>query len=165
MSAICEVTELGFPKTKGVRVSLSIPIFKSKHCKLRKMGAGCNELPDLISRANSLFDWAVVAILVLVEDMSVSMWKSSALNVLSRQAYMIALVNQWWKSQRFSSSPIDSLSILNGFLAGLEYLNNLRVELAALFRKLGDLHASFFEFVELNACIVKVVAVPSALVF
>lgn len=73
LSTICEITELGFPKTKGVRVSLSVSIFKSKNCELRKMGAGCNELPDLITRANSLFNWAIVAILVLVEDMSVPM--------------------------------------------------------------------------------------------
>ncbi len=72
LSAVSKVTELSFPQTESVRVGLGVTILKTENCKLRKMGAGSDKLSDSISTAESLLNRAVVTILVLVKDMSVS---------------------------------------------------------------------------------------------
>jgi hypothetical protein len=72
LSTVGEVTELGLPKTKRVGVGLGVAILKTEDCKFGEMRACCNKLSNVVGAAESLLDRTVVTILVLVEDVSVS---------------------------------------------------------------------------------------------
>jgi hypothetical protein len=74
-----------------------------------------------------------VTILVLVKDMSVSVWKCATFDILTWETHVVTLVNEWSKSQSLSCAPIDALLLLDRFLACLENFYDLGVEFAALF--------------------------------
>ena len=113
MGTVGEVTKLGFPQTERVWVGLSVPVLKTKHGELREMGTTGNELSYMITASNSIFDWRVVAVPVLVEDVGVSMREGAALDILTGKTDMVSLVNKCGESQSFSCAPVDSLSLFD----------------------------------------------------
>ena len=85
LCAVGEVAKLGLPQTKRVWVGLSVAVLEAENCEFREVGAGSNELPYsiFISVTNCFFDRTVVTILILVEDVSVSVREGASFNVLS----------------------------------------------------------------------------------
>lgn len=102
------------------------------------MGATGDELTSLRFRVvDRVTDRAVVAVTVLVEHVSVSVRKGTALTVLTGNAHVVALVYKRSEGECLTSTPIDTLLLLDRLLTSLEDLDDLRVEIT-IFGQLGD---------------------------
>lgn len=74
----------------------------------------------------------VVGISVLVMKNSVSVRESTSFNILSRNSHVVAFVDERSESKSLSSSPVDSLSLVDRGKSGLKDLGNLSVPHSSL---------------------------------
>jgi len=133
LGSICKVTELRFPKSKGIGMGLCISKLKSKNCKLRQMWVTCHECSfSLLLLFSSTIYWVIVTHLILVPNVSVSVGECSSLDILSWNSDMIAILDKSSEGQSLCSSPINTLAVLNGFVSSLEYLLDQSMEFGIL---------------------------------
>ena len=88
-----------------------------------------DESSGLVLLVGKRVDWVVVTVLVLIEDVGVSVREGSSLNILSTDANVIALVNKRCKSKCFSSTPVDTLALFERVIALFEDFLDCSVEL------------------------------------
>mmetsp|Transcript_8973 Transcript_8973/g.15205 ORF Transcript_8973/g.15205 Transcript_8973/m.15205 type:complete len:223 (+) Transcript_8973:754-1422(+) len=110
LSSVDKISELGFPKNKRIRILERVAMLKSQHGKLRQNGIAHNNF-GLILR-NSI-QGEVFLSRFLVSDLGMTMRKSSTLYILSGETNMVAFLQQRGKCKSFSSSPVNSCSLLN----------------------------------------------------
>lgn len=83
------------------------------------------------------------------------MRESASLNILARQSDVVSLVDQRGKGECFGSAPVDSLARCDGFLASLENLDDLGMELT-LGRQNSDFLTNRFESLKIHSSVFDV---------
>lgn len=114
------------------------------------MGASGNEVTALsLVGKLGLGDWAVVAVTILVEDVSVSVGEGTALNILTRDTHVVSLINEGGEGKSLSGTPVDAVSFSDGTEALLEDLDDVWMELAISW-ELRDLLTNLLKGILLN---------------
>jgi len=98
-------------------MSLSIAKFKAHDSKFWKMWVRSDELSNFTIFGDSFIYGVVVTIMILMEDVSVSMRKGSSFDILTRKSDMETVLDKSWKSQSFSCSPVDTFSCIDCFVS------------------------------------------------
>lgn len=96
----------------------------------------------------------VSVIFLLVKNNSMSVWKGTSFHILTRDSYMITLLNQWCESQCFSSTPINTLSFWNRLPSGFIDLLNNWME-CPIIRQSSNLFTNFFQKTNFDSSILK----------
>jgi len=94
-------------------------------------------------------DGIVVAILVLVENVSMSVRESSPLNILAWKTDVISFLKKRCEGKGLSGTPVNTFSSLNRLHASVEDLYNLRVEFF-VFWKGGNLLCKLSEWFKVS---------------
>lgn len=82
MGTVCEVSKLGFPKTKSVRVGLGVTLLKTKDSILGKMRVSGDKTARAVLLSTRI-DRNVRSVSVLVPYVCVSMREGTALYILT----------------------------------------------------------------------------------
>lgn len=122
LGSISEISELCLPQGKSIRMRLCITKLKSKDSKLREMRIRSNELSLFAFFGESTINWVVVSIFILIENVSMSVREGASLNILPRDPHLVPILDESGEGKRFSSAPVDSLSVGNALHSLLEYL-------------------------------------------
>lgn len=130
LSTVGEVTKLSLPHGEGVGMSLGITQLVAEHGELRQVRVGGDELSSLTLSvtSNGGVYWVVVTVLVLVEDVSMSMGESTSFDILTRDSNVVTVLNESGASQSLGSTPIDSLASLERLYTLFEDLSHVLVE-------------------------------------
>lgn len=157
LGTISKITKLSLPENKGVRVCASVSIFESKHCKFWKIRVGGDKVSRFILVTYmGRVDRIVVAILVLVENVGMSVRESSPLNILAWKTDVISFLKKRCEGKGLSGTPVNTFSGLNRLHASVEDLNNLRVEFF-VFWKGGNLQCKLSEWFKVShSCVFEV---------
>mmetsp|Transcript_78622 Transcript_78622/g.222264 ORF Transcript_78622/g.222264 Transcript_78622/m.222264 type:complete len:337 (-) Transcript_78622:1437-2447(-) len=111
LRSVGKVAKLGLPDYEGVGVLIAVTQLKAKHAILSKDRVPCNEA--LLRAKVQVVEEAVVCTRVLVLDDAVPVRKCPALDVLTRQAHVVALQEQGPEGHAFCSGPVDRHAALN----------------------------------------------------
>ena len=114
------------------------------------MRVGSDEVAEAVLRADR-GDRHVVFVVVLVVDHRVAVREGATLYVLARYPDVVSLVYQRSKGQSLSSSPVDSLSLFDGFYTLLKDLLDLSVPLAFAGES-GDRNSDLPELLRVESC-------------
>jgi hypothetical protein len=96
------------------------------------------------SLGDDVRDWVVVAILVLVENMSMSMGESSSFDILSGNSHIISIFDERGERQGFCGTPINIFSGFDTGFSSIKYFLDESMEIALLWET-GDLEADVSE--------------------
>mgnify|MGYP006950271874 CR=1 FL=1 len=91
-----------------------------------------------------------MTIVILIENVGVTMREGTSLNVLAWKTNLVTLVNQCSESKSLSGTPIDAFTILDGLLTSFENLGNLIVELTLISWEFSNFFTNLVEDCEVN---------------
>lgn len=151
LGPVCKVTKLRFPERKGVRLALSVTVFETEDSVLGEMRARGDEFSAgvLDSLVLGLQDWAVTAIAVLVEDVSVSVRESTSFHILTGEAHVVAVIDESGEGKSLGTAPVDTLLVVDGLQAVFVDLYDVVVELAVSGQR-RDFLSNLCQFLLLN---------------
>ena len=109
---ISKIPKLSLPKSKCIWMSLCISKLVTHNCKFREVRIGSDK-PSGFSFHECIIDWVVIAVSILVENVSMSVAKSPPLNILTGNPYIKTVIDDSRKGQSFSSSPVNAFSFFN----------------------------------------------------
>ena len=147
LRAVGKVAELRFPDRERIRLRQRVAIFEAEHGFFREQ-----RVDDFIVAliAAEMIERRVAALVFLVDQHRMPLREGAALAVLSRQADVVALLQQRAERQRLAGRPIDPDAVLDRLGAIFQKALRGAVNPKAV-RHLGDLAADIPEHRDIDA--------------
>jgi hypothetical protein len=108
LSAVGEITELGFPDCQRVGADEGVTQLEAKASEFGQRRIADNELG--LGRAE-VVERDILLLVVLVMDDSVTLREGTTLDILPRDTNMDLLKSERSKSEGLSGSPVDTLAL------------------------------------------------------
>jgi len=113
------------------------------------MGVRSDEGATTISFASYVIDGHVVTISILVEHMGMSVRERAALNILTGETNVVALIDKGGECKSLSRAPIDALTSFKGLKTCVENFRDTGMEFSLILRQGGNVNANFPQVLKL----------------
>lgn len=134
-------------------MSLGVAVFVTKDSEFRKMRVGNLESLNLCVRHNAV-NGNIRYIFALMEYNSVSVGEGASFDVLAGDSDVVTLLEQSSESESLGCSPVNSLTLRDGFLSGFVDLLDLRVEFPVI-RESSDFLSDVFQNVQVDTSVLE----------
>ena len=93
LGTVGKIAELCLPEAESVGIGLRVAKLISQDSEFRQMGVRCDEL-STNTLWDGIIDGSVLAVLILVEDVSMSMREGTSLHILARDTYIETILDE-----------------------------------------------------------------------